>query len=127
MPPGYALTGLRMYLVNGQELTYSETQDVDLGALTLPVTVSATGTWTVDWGDGSVDGPFDEPSVGYQRSGLQVTHVYPDRGRVTVRVTDTWRVTVSAPGVTTLTLPPRTLAAVPLELDIREVQAVRER
>ncbi|MFP5308803.1 MAG: hypothetical protein ACLGIR_04400 [Actinomycetes bacterium] len=127
LPPGYALAGLRMYLVNDQALVHEETQDVDLGGVIVPVTVTATGTWSVQWGDGTGDGPFDAPSVGYQQPGLQVTKVWTDRGRYEVRVVDTWRVTVSAPGVGTLTLPAQTLAAVPLDVEVREVQAVRER
>lgn len=128
MPPGTAVTGLPMYLVNDQALTYRETQVVDLGGWTLPVTVEAVGSWRVlDWGDGSGDDvPHTSPSVGHGEDGLQVVHTYSETGSVAVTVVDTWTVTVSAPGLPPLSLPPVDLAPSMLPVEIEQLQPVGE-
>jgi hypothetical protein len=127
MPPGEAVAGLEMYLVNDQALTYSETQVVDLGGMSVPVTVEATGSWRVDWGDGTSDPRVHEQrSVGYEdrHGGYTVTHVWQDRGQYTVAVTDAWTLRISVPGLTPITLPAVDLASVSLPMRVGEVQAV---
>ncbi|MFP5309101.1 MAG: hypothetical protein ACLGIR_05925 [Actinomycetes bacterium] len=127
--PGEALTGLRMYLELGPELTpgepltFERTRTLALGEVTVPVTVSAVGTYTVDWGDGSPVETHDRAGRGYREGAPAVTHVWQDRGTYTVTVQDTWVLTVRAEGVGTFTLR-RTLTPRSRDVPVTEVQAV---
>jgi hypothetical protein len=124
VPPGYALTGMPAYLVTNHTLDYGPvTHDVDLGIMTLQVTVTATGTTQVDWGDGHVE-TYHAPGTPWPHG--QVHHTYIDTGTVTITATDTWQVTYEVPEldiVDTVTAPlaPRTLDG----FEIQQLQAVR--
>lgn len=127
--PGEALTGLRMHLELGPELTpgepltFERTRTLALGEVTVPVTVSAVGTYTVDWGDGSPVETHDRAGRGYREGAPAVTHVWQDRGTYSVTVQDTWVLTVRAEGVGTFTLR-RTLTPRTRDVPVTEVQAV---
>ncbi len=122
LPPGYAITGLRAYLVTGHELTFEPvTVPVDLGIVTLNVHLSATGESTVDWGDGTVT-THRTGGTGYPDG--QVSHVYTRADIVDISMTDTWTVSYEAgPFVGTITAPllPVTLP----DVQVQERQAVR--
>ena len=93
IPPSYALTGLPAYLVTGTEhaLSHSPSLSVELGPWTYQFEVSAEGTSTVDWGDGTVT-THDEPGLHYPDG--TVTHTYTDRGFYDVTMTDTWTMNI---------------------------------
>jgi hypothetical protein len=117
--PGWALTGLPSYLEVGAPDTYDETITGD--RLPVPVTVSGSAEYRVDWGDGTVT---SHASSGGPHPEGDITHVYADsdEGSV-VTVTPVWSVTWSAGGMTvplTLELTPETV-----ELPVREMQSVR--
>jgi hypothetical protein len=124
LPPGYAITGLRTYLVTEHDLTFGPVSiPVDLGIVTFDVQLSATGSSTVDWGDGTVTS-HDTGGTGYPDGAIN--HVYTDAGTVDLTVTDTWTVAYEAgPFVGTIDAPlaPVTLAGV----EVQERQAVRQR
>jgi hypothetical protein len=117
--PGWALTGLPSYLEVGAPDTYDETITGD--RLPIPVTVSGSAEYRVDWGDGTVT---SHASSGGPHPEGDITHVYADSDEGTVvTVTPVWSVTWSAGGMSvplTLELTPETV-----ELPVREMQAVR--
>jgi hypothetical protein len=124
LPPGYAITGLRTYLITGHELNFDPPSiTIDLGAVSLTVTVSATGQSTVDWGDGTVT-THRTGGTGYPDGAIN--HVYTDAGTVDITVTDTWQVSYEAgpfAGTISAPLAPVTLA----DVEIQQRQAVRQR
>jgi hypothetical protein len=78
VPPGYALTGMPAFLVTNHQLEYGPvSHTVDLGAVVLQVTVEATGTTQVDWGDGTV-ATYRSPGTPWPDG--QVVHTYSDTG-----------------------------------------------
>jgi hypothetical protein len=124
VPPGYALTGMPAYLVTNHDLEYGPvTHTVDLGMAVFDVTVTATGTTEVDWGDGTVV-TYHSPGAPWPDG--EVVHTYRDAGTVTISVLDTWEVTYRVPALgivdtVTAPLPARALDA----FEIQQVQAVR--
>jgi hypothetical protein len=122
LPPGYAITGLRTYLVTEHDLTFGPVSlPVDLGIVTFDVRLSATGSSTVDWGDGTVTS-HDTGGTGYPDGAID--HVYTDVGSVDITVTDTWTVQYEAgPFVGSIEAPlaPVTLAGV----EVQQRQSVR--
>jgi hypothetical protein len=124
LPPGYAITGLRTYLVTEHDLVLEPVSlPVDLGVVTFDVQLSGTGQSTVDWGDGTVT-THDTGGTGYPDGAID--HAYTDVGTVDITVTDTWTVSYEAgPFVGTIEAPlaPVTLAGVGIE----ERQPVRQR
>ncbi|MEX1178167.1 MAG: hypothetical protein WEB09_06870, partial [Nitriliruptor sp.] len=122
LPPGYAITGLRAYLVTGHDLDFGPVSiPVDLGIVAFDVQLSATGASTVDWGDGTIT-THDSGGTGYPDGA--VSHVYTDAAIVDITVTDTWTVAYEAgPFVGSITAPllPVTLP----DVEIQERQAVR--
>ena len=88
--PGFALAGLRMYLETDRPLTHQETITVTAGGLPIGIEVDATATYTVDWGDGTVTGPHDDPGAPHPDG--RITHVWTDVGTYDVTVTDTWSI-----------------------------------
>jgi hypothetical protein len=124
VPPGYALTGMPAFLVTNHALEYGPvTHTVDLGVTVLDVTVTATGSTHVDWGDGHAQ-TYDAPGTAWPHG--QVVHTYRDTGHVDITVTDTWQVTYRVPSLgiedsVEAALPARTLEG----LEIQQVQAVR--
>lgn len=125
MPPGFALTGLRMYLITDHELTFDAPEvELDLDITTLQVQVTATGTSTVDWGDGTVTTHDTGASHGYPDG--PIDHVYTDAATVDITVTDTWDVTWDAGILAGGFEAP--LAPVVLEgVEVQERRAVRTR
>lgn len=98
VPPGYAVTGKPSYLVTDGTLhpaPYIEATPLGL------LTVKASGTYMVDWGDGTEptwSGPYQQEGRPWP-SGV-ITHTYDVAGSVQVTVTEDWTATWSLAGVT---------------------------
>ncbi len=88
IPPGYAVTGKQAYLVtNGTTAPPTYTANTPLGALTVVV----TGTYRVDWGDGTSPawaGPY--PYEGQPWPAGRITHTYDYTGTYGVTVEEDW-------------------------------------
>jgi len=82
--PGRAITGLTAYLQTRGATTHAFTRSTPLG----PMAIDATGTYTVDWGDGTVTGPHSVEGRPWPEG--QITHSYTDVGTYDVVVTETW-------------------------------------
>jgi hypothetical protein len=118
--PGWALTGRLAFLETRAPMTQSFTRDTPLG----PLTITATGEFLVDWGDGARTGPHPTPGAPWPDG--RITHGYTNTGTVDVVVTERWKATWQLGGqsgsLTALSTDGR--------LDgfaVREVQAVRNR
>lgn len=122
LPPGFALAGLRTYLITDHELTHELTTDVDLQIVRLDVSITATGTSTVDWGDGTID-TYDHGADRGHPDG-PINHVYTDVDTVDITVTDTWTVTYSAGPISGTFEAPLAPVTLP-DIEIQERRAVR--
>lgn len=135
--PGRALTGNRAYLVLDSLNEDGEPRD---GRRTATWTFTSTATdndyelraratYTVDWGDGTVDRGITTTGREYgDGDGPAITHVYQDKGEVEVEVAATWEATLydADTGVVVQGFPDLVLTDA-LELPIDEVQAIRQR
>jgi hypothetical protein len=118
--PGWALTGMPAYLEIGGPRTHETS--VDLPApFTGAAGISASASYTVDWGDGTVEDGI--ASTGGPYPDGDVVHTYADTDELEVQVTATWTGTWEL-GPASGPLPAIQLTrSVPLE--VRELQAVR--
>jgi hypothetical protein len=82
--PGSAITGLPAYLETGGVVAKDFARDTPLG----PIGIGAHGRFSVDWGDGTHDGPFDV--AGGPWPGGTITHTYTRTGAYDVVVTERW-------------------------------------
>ena len=103
-PDGYALTGLPAYLETGtRELTFDDSLPVSVPGWELIADVSASGRYTVDWGDHvGPAGPFTINGQPYPDG--EVRHAYRDKGVYDVTVVDRWDVVVGVDGLPPLDL-----------------------
>jgi hypothetical protein len=119
--PGYAITGLRAYLETGNDTSHTfPTIDTVLGELS----ISATSTYTVDWGDGSTTGPHS--SAGGKYPDGDISHVYRDVGIVDITVTQHWTASWSLAGQSGTITGLRSSGVID-DFVVREVQATRRR
>lgn len=118
--PGWAMTGKLAYLETRAPMTQTFTRDTPLG----PLTITATGEFLVDWGDGARTGPH--PYAGGPWPDGRITHGYTNAGTVDVVVTEQWRATWQLAGRTGALTALRTEGRIDA-LPVREVQAVRNR
>lgn len=136
LDPGFnAITGNTAYLQTGRPLTYGPvTRRLDLGPWFADVTVTATGSFTVAWGDHPA-GPSVTDGTTYTWAGSPypgtgpdgaVDHTWTDTGTYTLTVTDTWQLTIDVDGWGTLT-DTATLTPVTATITVDEVRAVRDR
>jgi hypothetical protein len=121
--PGFGLTGMPAYLETGRGLSVgSERLQVELSTGPVNARFRGHGSYTVDWGDGTVTGPHR--IVGAPWPEGTVTHTYVDEGSYEVRVNDRWSVTFTVEG-----LPPQTvgldLTGDALRFEVRERRSVR--
>jgi hypothetical protein len=127
VPPGYALAGLPAYLVTGDEhdLTHSASESVSIGPLELTLDVTATGSTTVDWGDGSAPTTHGVPGQPYPDG--EIRHTYTDRDTVDITVTDSWDIAFDVSGAMSVSdTVSAELAEVVYEgLEVREMRPVR--
>jgi hypothetical protein len=92
--PGKMLVGLRAYLESNQQLVHTYVEDTPLG----PISITARAVLYVDWGDGTITGPHDDPG-GPHPDGT-ITHVYRDPGTYTITVTASWTAEWAVAGAT---------------------------
>ena len=119
--PGYAVTGMKAYLETGNEKTHEfDAIDTVLG----PLRITATSTYTVDWGDGATTGPYS--STGGKYPDGTITHVYQDSGLVDIVVTQNWTAKWRLAGQTGSIGGLNSSGDLP-DFAVREVQAVRRR
>jgi hypothetical protein len=121
VPPGYAVTGLPAYLVtNGTLHPASYQANTPLG----PLTIDATGTYSVDWGDNSSPawtGPYRQEGQAYPYG--TISHTFDDVGTVTITVVENWTATWTL-GLDHGVLPDLETRATLPNLQIRQLQAV---
>lgn len=116
--PGEMLVGLDAYLEAHMPVGLSWLDPATpFGALT----VDATCSIVVEWGDGSATGPFD--SAGSPWPSGAVTHAYERSGAYRVVVTATWSATWTLGGQRG-SLPPVTTTGTIDDFPVRAVQAV---
>jgi hypothetical protein len=98
LPPGYAVTGKPIYLVTGGTVQPPPfVKATPLGLLT----IRATGTYSVDWGDGSRptwSGPYEQEGEPWPSG--EIDHTYDVAGKVRVTVVEHWSASWSLAGVT---------------------------
>ena len=82
--PGWAVTGRKSYLETAGAPTARFTRATPRGDLV----IEATGPYYVDWGDGTLGGPFAEPGLPWPAGAI--THVYQRVGHYDVVVTQRW-------------------------------------
>lgn len=118
MPPGYAITGKTAFLVTGGTTTPPAwTNPTPLGTLT----VTAHGSYRINWGDGMTSGPYASEGLPYPNG--TITHTYDAVGHVQVTITEQWTATWSlgaANGALTQLQTTGTIG----DLPIQQVQAV---
>lgn len=90
--PGRAITGKRAYLETRGKLQHTYTNSTVFG----PLTINATGSYTVTWGDGATDGPYAVEGIAWPSG--QITHEYQTVGHYDVVVTERWTATWSLNG-----------------------------
>lgn len=98
IPPGYAITGKQAYLVT-QGTTHPApfVRQTPVGRLT----VTAVGSYVVNWGDGSSPtwtGPYDEEGQPWPNG--QIIHTFDDAGYFNVQVVENWTATWTLAGQT---------------------------
>ena len=118
--PGWAMTGRLAYLETQAPMTQSFTRDTPLG----PLTITATGHFLVDWGDGTRTGPHEFAGAPWPDG--RITHGYTHARTVNVVVTERWTATWTL-GTRTGTLNALSTEGRIQDLPVREVQAVRNR
>ena len=111
IPPGYAITGKTSYLVtHGTTAPATYTYQTPLG----PLTINATGTYDVNWGDvyqPGWQGPY--AAEGQPWPNGQITHTYDYVGTYTVTVREQWTATWKLAGATGTLTGLQTTATVP--------------
>ncbi|HET9690923.1 MAG TPA: hypothetical protein VFP61_07200 [Acidimicrobiales bacterium] len=118
VPPGYAITGKPAYLVtDGVTHPPAYTEATPLGQLS----VTATGTYTVDWGDGATGGPYAFEGQPYPDG--TIAHTYDQVATVRVVVSESWTATWQLGAASGTLGGLRTQAAIP-GFEVRQVQAV---
>ena len=90
--PGRAITGKLAYLETNGETRHVYTNSTVFG----PLQIVATGTYTVDWGDGETSGPHALEGKPWPDG--QITHEYQTVGDYDVVVTERWTATWSLGG-----------------------------
>ena len=119
--PGYAVTGMKAYLETGNSTAHSfEPINTVLG----PLTITASSTYTVDWGDGESSGPYDTSGGKYPDG--RITHVYRHARTVDIVVTQNWTAQWSLAGQSG-TIGGLSSSGTLADFVVREVQAVRRR
>jgi hypothetical protein len=117
--PGEAIVGLLAYL----EIGGPQTANFNVTILGVPVTVTATSTYEVDWGDGSPPA-VDLTTQGGPYPDGTITHAYQNSGHFTITVTQHWTATWTAQGAVGTIGGLFTIGR--LDLPVIEVQANRD-
>ena len=120
--PGYAITGKRAYLEIRDNPSLSPQHFNELG---YDITVEATSTYDVVWGDGAES--RDVSSTGGPYPSGNITHVYDNIGTYTVRILQTWHGRYTVNGTTgTIDVPLTTDGAIQ-GFPVHQLEAVTNR
>ncbi|MCU4184573.1 hypothetical protein K6U06_09390, partial [Acidiferrimicrobium sp. IK] len=118
LPPGYAITGKPAYLVtNGTTQPPPWTNPTPLG----PLTITAHGTYTINWGDHTTTGPYTTEGLPYPHG--TITHTYDNTGHPTITITEHWTATWTLATNHGTLQQLQTTAQIP-NLPIQQIQAV---
>jgi hypothetical protein len=121
VPPGYAITGKPAYLVTGGTTNPRPfVKQTPLG----PLTITAHGSYTVDWGDATSPtwtGPYTTEGQPWPNG--NIAHTYDNVGTVSVTLREAWTASWSLAGATGTLTGLATTASIP-DFAIRQVQAV---
>jgi hypothetical protein len=119
--PGYAITGKAVYLeINSPRSVTEETT-----AFGHSVQLNVTSVLDIEWGDGSVERNVTRPG-GPWPSG-DITHVYTStNGATPLKVTQRWHATWRV-GSLTGAITDQLFTESTMNLDVRQLQAVRDR
>lgn len=82
--PGRAITGKLAFLETGGEVSATYDNDTFFG----PLHITATGTYMVDWGDGTTTGPYSYAGKAWPDG--EITHEYIRVGSYNIVVTERW-------------------------------------
>ncbi len=82
--PGWAITGKTAYLETHGERRHDYSRGTPFGSLGL----TATGQYSVDWGDGETTGPYDVEGRAWPDG--RITHTYINVGHYNIVVTEKW-------------------------------------
>jgi hypothetical protein len=119
--PGYALTGNPGYLQTNAPTTQTFSAATPAGTLS----ITAEGSFLVNWGDGSGwTGPYDSPGAPWPTG--QITHVWEDVGTYDVVTAEYWNATWSLAGQTGTLSALETYGSIPT-FQVRQLEAVRNR
>ena len=92
--PGRAITGKLAYLETRGQLAETYRNNTVFGQLT----IQATGSYVVAWGDGETRGPYSFEGVPWPNG--RITHAYSRIGAYNIVVTQSWTATWSLGGET---------------------------
>jgi hypothetical protein len=115
--PGRAITGKIAYLETGGRVTDTYYNDTVLGRLS----IIATGYYTVDWGDGTVTGPYRHEGMPWPHG--QITHTYQNVGSYNIVVTERWTSTWQLDGESGVLRELRTTGRID-NFPVEQIQAV---
>lgn len=118
--PGWAISGKLAYLETRGERTHTYYNDTPLGRLE----IVATGTYEVDWGDGTAPQSYDVDGAPWPEG--QITHDYQWAGTYNVVVTEHWTATWHLGGGSGNLRRLRTEGSID-NFEVRQIQAVRYR
>lgn len=90
--PGRAITGKTAYLETNGEIAHTYTNSTVFG----PLYIVATGSYTVNWGDGTTTGPHTFEGTPWPAG--RITHEYINVGSYAITVTERWTATWSLDG-----------------------------
>ena len=82
--PGWAITGMPAYLETNGATTHRFVRDTPFG----PMDITASGSYLVDWGDGTTTGPHSYEGRPWPEG--RISHVYTWVGHYDVVVTERW-------------------------------------
>lgn len=118
--PGYAITGKRSFLEAGSPTAFGPFVVNEFG---YQITLWATGTYEVVWGDGNQSGPGLASPGGKWPSG-DVTHTYDTVGTYRLQVVETWEGRYEINGQRGAITDPITTEGDLVGFEARQVQAV---
>jgi len=122
--PDFAITGKKVYLQIHGTRTWSQVVDNPIGD---DITITATSTYVVHWDDPSHPGDTVTASQGGPWPDGDVTHTYTDVApERDITVTQRWTATWTAGGQSGTLTQLQTQSA-PLRIEVRQLQAVRDR
>lgn len=115
--PGRAISGKPAYLETRGKLEHSYLDSTVFG----PLVIHARGSYSVAWGDGTVDGPYTFEGTAWPSG--QITHEYQSVGLYDVVVTERWTATWSLNGKSGILRALQTVGRIE-DFRVEQIQAV---